>query len=363
MSLKRLVPTVLLALVAAAAVVSLALAGGIADEPCPNIAGEHTNTCPPGTEGVPYSITFKEREGSGCGPGLQKFEYGSGTIPPGLSLGSSGTLSGTPTQAGNYSFYVVMREPTDLAGCAGEVNDKRFTIPIKPGVPVPPPLPRLIIGPESVSPGTVGTPYMAAMTANLPDAKTWAIVVGTLPTGLNLGASDGVISGMPAIPGAYSFTVQARIADGRSDTKTLTLEMRDRLTLARSGDFETRVVRTEVGVEFDGGLFATGGFGEYLWSVDGDLPPGLTLDDDGSISGSPEKSGSYRFTIAVTDAEGRRAAYAARVLVAKRLAIKTKRLSPGKVGRFLSRKVVTLGGVGPKTTRVTRGPLPRGVFF
>jgi len=363
-SLRRVIP-ILVLLFVAATVVSTAFAGGIDDEPCPTVAGEHTNTCPPGTEGVPYSIKFREREGSGCGPGLQTFEYGSGTIPPGLSLASDGTLSGTPSQAGTFSFYVVMREPTDLPGCAGEVNDKQFTVPIKPGTPAPPPLPRLIIGPESVSPGTVGTPYTAAMTANLADPKTWSIVdgAGTLPAGLTLGATDGVISGMPAVSGSYSFTVRAQIADGRSDTKALSLAIRDRLTLARSGDFEPRVVRTEVGVEIDGGLAATGGFGTYLWSVEGDLPPGLTLGDDGTITGSPEEPGSYRFTVAVTDVESRRAAYAARIVVAERLAIRSKLLKSGKVGRFMSRKVATFGGVGPMTTRVKRGPLPRGIFF
>jgi Putative Ig domain len=65
----------------------------------------------------------------------------------------------------------------------------------------------------------------------------------------------------------------------------------------------------------------------------------------------------------VTDAEGRRAAYAARVVVAERLAIASKQLRPGTVGRFFTRKVVTVGGVGPTTTRIKRGPLPAGIFF
>jgi hypothetical protein len=204
---------------------------------------------------------------------------------------------------------------------------------------------------------------MAAMTANLPDPKTWSIVAGVLPAGLTLGPSDGVITGSPAASGSYAFTVQAQIADGRSDTKSLTLEVRNRLTLTRTGDLSARTVRTEVGVEFDGAVFAAGGFGTYTWSVEGNLPPGLTLAEDGTITGSPEEAGSYRFTVAVTDSESRRATYVARMVVAERLAIRSKLLKPGKVGRFLSRKVATFGGVGPMTTRVKRGPLPRGVFF
>jgi hypothetical protein len=353
-----------LVLAAAVVVVPSAGAGGIRDwEPCPDSGGELI--CPIGTTGVPYSIKFRAVEEPPCRPGDDTWHIVNDAPPPGLSLAQDGTLSGTPTQAGTFSFWVEMRLPDIEGVCNGtaDTSQDRFTITITQGAPVPPALPRLIIGPESVSPGTVGTPYMAAMTANLPDPKTWSIVAGTLPAGLTLGASDGVITGMPAAPGAYSFTVQAVIGDGRSDTKTLTLEVRDRLTLARSGDFEPRVVRTEVGVEVDGGLSATGGFGTYVWSVVGDLPLGLTLGDDGTITGSPEEPGSYRFTVAVTDTESRRAAYAARMVVAERLAIKSKFLKPGKVGRFMSRKVATFGGVGPMTTRVKRGPLPRGIFF
>ena len=363
-SLRRLFLMVVLALGVSVAFVPSAGAGGIRDwEPCPDSGGELI--CPIGTTGVPYSIKFRAVEEPPCRPGDDTWHIVNDAPPTGLSLAQDGTLSGTPTQAGTFAFWVEMRLPDIVGVCNGtaDTSQERFTITIRQGAPVPPPLPRLIIGPELVSPGTVGTPYMAAMTANLQDAKTWSIVAGTLPPGLTLGVSDGVIAGRPAGAGTYSFTVQARIADGRSDTKALTLEVRDRLTVTGAGDLETRVARTEVGVAFDGGLFATGGFGTYTWSVDGDLPLGLELADDGTISGKPAEAGTFRFTVSVTDAESRRALYAARLIVAKRLAIRSAILKPAKVGRFMSRKVFTIGGVGPMTTKLKRGPLPKGVFF
>jgi large repetitive protein len=360
-SFRRLLFVFVLALAAAVVFVPGASAGSIDDgDPCPKSGVDLV--CPIGTVGVPYSIRFHGDEEPICSPGDDKW-YINGSEPPGLTLSEDGTLSGTPTQAGGFTFWLELKLPQTETCSAHDSSEERVVVPINPGTPVAPPLPRLIIGPESVSPGTVGTPYMAAMTANLQDSKTWAIVAGALPTGLTLGASDGVINGMPAVSGSFPFTVQAQIGDGRSDTKSLTLEVRNRLTLTRTGDLSARIVRTEVGVDFDGAVFAAGGFGTYLWSVDGELPPGLTLAEDGTITGSPEEPGSYRFTVAVTDAESRRAAYAARMVVAKRLAIKSRLLKPGKVGRFLSRKVATFGGIGPMTTRVKRGPLPRGIFF
>jgi hypothetical protein len=47
---------------------------------------------------------------------------------------------------------------------------------------------------------------------------------------------------------------------------------------------------------------ARGGTLPYHWKVEkGDLPPGLRLEDDGTLQGSPEKLGEYRLTISVTD--------------------------------------------------------------
>ena len=108
------------ALVAVLTVAPDAPAGGISDETCPNVAGEHTNTCPAGTVGVPYSIRFTESEGSGCGPGRQTFHFDSGILPPGMTLALDGTLSGTSFQPGSFQFYVEMREP-------------RTTLPTAPG--------------------------------------------------------------------------------------------------------------------------------------------------------------------------------------------------------------------------------------
>jgi len=361
-SLKRVLVISLfaVALATAAAIVSDASAG-IGDAACPNAAGENTNTCPPGQVGVVYSIKFDLPPGSGCSPGDDKWTIISGTSPPGLRLSSDGTLSGTPTQAGLYKFWVEMRLP-DNDQCNGtkDTTEREFTLEIRPGVPIPP---RLIIGPESVSPGTVGTAYSAAMTANVADPKSWSIVAGALPPGLSLGTSNGVISGTPTLASSYVFTVKAAIADGRSDTKTLAIDVRERLTISGSGDLETRLVRTEVGVAFDASLSATGGFGTYNWSVAGDLPPGLNFAEDGAVSGRPGVAGSFRFNVIVSDSEGRRAIYAARVLVAARLSIVSTRLRAGTVGRFFSRKVALAGGIRPTHARVKRGSLPRGILF
>jgi len=51
----------------------------------------------------------------------------------------------------------------------------------------------------------------------------WSIIDGTLPSGLTLGATNGVISGTPVSAGNYSFTVQVADNDGDIDQKELSL--------------------------------------------------------------------------------------------------------------------------------------------
>ncbi len=56
-----------------------------------------------------------------------------------------------------------------------------------------------------------------------------------------------------------------------------------------------------IGTAYSQTLQATGGTPPYTFSLEGYLPPGLTLSEDGIISGTPTQDGTYTFTITVTD--------------------------------------------------------------
>ena len=341
MSLKRLVPLVVLACVAGAVLVSGAPAGDFADDPCFDNGGG-LYVCPPGTVGQPYSLTIKLKETETC----QHFEVTSGNLPPGLGSinPSTGAISGVPTEAGNFSFYVTVSYPPDGTSCGKNSSDRQFQIPINPGVP------KLTIGPESAPTGTVSTPYSLQMTATVADSKTWSIVDGALPPGLALGPSDGLISGTPTAAGMFTFTVRAAIADGRVDTKALGIVVRSPLVIAGGP-----VPQSEVGVRFLLPLTATGGSGTYAWSLtSGTLPAGVTLAPTGGIAGIPEGSGTYPFSVSVSDTEGRATTHSGVIVVADRLEILQLRLRPAKVGRFYQARLRTTGGVQPAKAKSSR---------
>lgn len=70
---------------------------------------------------------------------------------------------------------------------------------------------------------TVGTPYTHAITATGTPAPTFTVTTGSLPAGLQLDTTTGVISGTPTTSGSFTFTVTASNGTAPDSTATYTL--------------------------------------------------------------------------------------------------------------------------------------------
>lgn len=170
-----------------------------------------TNLLSDGWLGVPYSQTLT------ASGGVPPYSWSiiSGSLPPGLSLNSNtGAILGTPTAEGTFSFTVRVAD----SDTPPNTDAKSLSITIKPT--------SLTIITSALPDGWLGVPYsqtLSAIGGVLP--YNWLIVLGSLPQGLNLNSSTGLISGMPTALGTSSFIVKVTDSDSlpNADTKLLSI--------------------------------------------------------------------------------------------------------------------------------------------
>jgi uncharacterized repeat protein (TIGR02543 family) len=136
-----------------------------------------------------------------------------GTLPPGLTLSNQGVISGTPTRAGSYNFTVKVTDSNDHA------SSRKLTIAVKGSS-------TLSIKTATVVPtGQPGQPFEQILTADggNPPYK-WSIVQGTLPSGLKLNSSTGVMSGINNRKSPEILTVEVMDAKGMTEEKQVVID-------------------------------------------------------------------------------------------------------------------------------------------
>lgn len=175
----------------------------------------------------------------------------------------------------------------------------------------------LEISTEGLSSTRVGESYSTSLQATGGfEPYSWSVSEGTLPPGLTLNGGTGTITGIPLEPGSFNFTVAVTDAAKQTATKALSITVAAPV-LAELVISSQTLNSARVGEPYSDTLQVNGGLAPYSWSVEGTLPPGLALDSGtGAITGTPLESGSFSFTVTVTDATGQTAAKVLSITVA-----------------------------------------------
>jgi large repetitive protein len=206
--------------------------------------------------------------------------------------------------------------------------------------------------------GEVGVSYSDQLTVTGGTSPfTWSVSTGSLPPGVTLNASTGLLSGTPTTAGTYSFTVKVTDSSGLSSTEavTLTVIAGPSLSFPAPPAGWTNTVYGDT-------LTESGGTSPFTWSVSsGSLPAGISLSADGNLSGTPTATGTSSFTVKVTDANGQSATEATSISISAGVSTTFSAPPSAPVGGAYSDTLTATGGTAPYTWSVNSGTLPAGI--
>ena len=206
-----------------------------------------------------------------------------GTLPTGITLNSSGVLSGTSTQTG--SFPVTMTATNGV----GTDATQNFTVNV---VAAP-----VFTSANNATFTTAGSNSFTVSASGFP-APTFAVTTGTLPSGVTLNSTTGVLSGTPAATGVTSVTITATNAvSNATQSFTLTANAGPVITSANSTGFVATVAGTFT--------VTASGYPAPTFTETGALPAGITLNaTTGVLSGTTTAAGTYVIALKATNGVG-----------------------------------------------------------
>jgi hypothetical protein len=237
---------------------------------------------PNGTVGAAYSQTVSATPGGGY-----SYAVTAGALPSGLSLHSAtGALTGTPSQSGTFSFTLTA---TAFGQCTGS---RSYSLTIL--------CPVLTFAPATLPGTSVGAAYNQTVSVSPAGTYSYSVLTGNLPPGLSLNAATGTLSGTVTATGTYSFTLRALGAGGCSTTQAYSLAVSCPAVTLNPASLPSGTV----GTAYSQSLSATPVGNYSFMRTSGSLPPGLSLNTAGVLSGTPTTQGSYTFTVQATGAQG-----------------------------------------------------------
>jgi len=241
-----------------------------------------TARLPSGQEGTAYEQSLIARGGV---PPIE-WSVASGSLPAGITLSADGQLGGTSTAFGGFDFEVQAKDAEDTTAKA-MLN--LFMASLDP-----------MVSTSTIPKARFARPYSVSFTADGGRPPySWSKSSGDFPDGVSL-APDGSLAGTPTEFGDFTFSVEVSDSASRTDEASYTLRVIAPLVIT------TRAVPQIIRMrDYDFPLEASGGVPPYTWSVrSGDLPDGITLGDDGKLTGRGAAISSDDVTFRVRDSEG-----------------------------------------------------------
>lgn len=307
-------------------------------------------TLPASTAGTVYTQALSAS--GGVAP--YSFALSAGTLPAGLTLTSSGTLAGTPTEAGTFNVSVTA---TDTYG---QAVTRAYALEVaQPTLTLAP-------GGGALPNATAGAAFSQSLVASGGIAPYTATLNGALPTGITFNPATLAFAGTPTESGTFTFDVTATDSTGGTPgTVTATYSLTVLVpTLSLSPE---TVQGATAGVTYTQTFVATGGVAPYQYTLSaGTLPAGLTLDTaTGQLAGTPTQAGSFDFSVTATDSTTGTAATTVRAYTlavsAPVIVVDPDTLPTALQSVEYTQALSARGGTAPYTFTLDAGTLPTGM--
>jgi hypothetical protein len=313
-----------------------------------------TTSLPAATEGTAYSQSVKVTGGAGA----LTYSLSVGTLPAGMTLSSSGNITGTPTGPNTTSNFTVKVTDASTAGAKSATQALSIAVNL-------PPAPAITT--TSLPSVVEGATYSQTIAATGFAPLTYSVSAGALPAGLSLNSSTGAITGTPAGPnGTANFTI--KVSDSSNPVQSATQALSIAVNLPPAPAITTASLPAVVeGAAYNQTITVTGGLAPLTFSLSaGSLPAGLSMNSStGAITGTPTgPNGTTNFTIKVTDKSNPVQSATKALSIAVNLppapAITTTTL-PSVVEFASYSQTIAATGFGTLTYSVSVGGLPAGL--
>ncbi|MFQ2251714.1 putative Ig domain-containing protein [Aeromonas hydrophila] len=271
---------------------------------------------------------------------------------------ASAASHGTATASGTSITY------TPTAGYAGS-DSFTYTATNASGTSSPATVtitvstPTLAITPTTLPDGTQGTAYNQTVTAAAGSAPyTYAITAGSLPAGLSLNTSSGVISGTPSASGTFNLTLTATDANSATGSQAYSLVINGLPPVANavSATVAANSSANSITLNITGTATSV--------AIASAANHGTATASGTSITYTPAAgyAGSDSFTYTATNANGTSSPATVTITVsAPSIVVSPGALSNGSVGMAYSQTITATGGSAPYTYAITAGSLPAGL--
>ena len=238
----------------------------------------------------PYAAvgsSYSSKANTTGGSGSCSYSVVGSSLPPGLSMSPSGSVSGVPATAGTYPYFILANDSS------GASNTQNCSMVVYPAI--------ILYCPAPTSTDMPG-PYSGTVGASGGSGPVYSFSISApSPAGsLTLSVAGSTVSGAPSAPGSPYYNLTATDGKGNAKSKNCSITIYPAITIT------CPFPNASTGVPYSDTANASGGSNSYSVAVTGGLPAdGISAPTGGpswvAIQGTPNSYGNVSPRINVTD--------------------------------------------------------------